>query len=137
MAEKRNNLKTVFAPLGIFIPHTLVASKAKICKLYNLFLKLCNSFPVSLLYFCLLKYSKLAILMDKVISKTVLSLLCKLRGHHWRYEDYSNCINEDVEEYGYDACRKCIRCRTQEYLLSEWLNAKEFTHQSYLRVNDY
>lgn len=74
---------------------------------------------------------------DRDLTKTLLSPLCALSGHNWKYEDYSNCINEDGEEYGFDACRKCLRCKQQEYFLTEWLNEKQFSHQVHLNVNNY
>lgn len=75
--------------------------------------------------------------MDRALSKTLLSPLCKLLGHNWRYDDYSDCINEDGEEYGIDTYRKCSRCKQQEYFLLEWSNEKEFSHQIYHQMNDY
>jgi len=53
------------------------------------------------------------------------SIFCRLLGHHWRYKDYTNWINEKGDTYDFKASRKCTRCNQHEYLNQEWKPSHE------------
>lgn len=75
--------------------------------------------------------------MDTVLTKTLLLPLCRLLGHNWRYDDYSDCMNEDGEEYGFKTYRKCLRCNQHEFFLPDGFNEKDASPQTYQVAKDY
>gem|GEM_PF-6597598 len=54
-----------------------------------------------------------------IIRKTA-AVICRFTGHHWRYKDYANWINEKGESYDFKASRNCTRCNRYEYLYKYW-----------------
>jgi hypothetical protein len=53
------------------------------------------------------------------------NLFCRLLGHHWRYKDYSNWINEKGDSYDFKASRSCTRCSSHEYFHDKWEASNE------------
>lgn len=54
------------------------------------------------------------------IRNKLVSLICKLIGHAWHYQDYYNHINSSGNPYEFSQSRKCSRCKKTQYLYAEW-----------------
>lgn len=45
---------------------------------------------------------------------------CKLKGHKWIYEYFTDHVNSKGERYLFSSKCTCIRCRKTEYKYKDW-----------------